>query len=155
VRKWRYGFFDIRARLPCGRCLWPTLWPRQCPPHNYVWPEVGVVDTMEYVGLILRLFMPPFTPGRTMTISAHALQPEKWLRQPARSLPIISSASPLIASASELAAGTILCLRMTRLATTAPGPLTMSWSSSSMLLLVVTGLASRALTVWLYHGRWR
>ncbi|ESQ92146.1 glycoside hydrolase [Asticcacaulis sp. AC460] len=43
---WTYGFFDIRAKLPCGRGQWPAIWLL----GNGQWPATGEIDIMEYVG---------------------------------------------------------------------------------------------------------
>ena len=44
--QWTYGFFDIRAKLPCKNGQWPAIWllgPGQ-------WPNTGEIDIMEEVG---------------------------------------------------------------------------------------------------------
>ena len=46
---WTYGFFDVRAKLPCGRGTWPAIWTLGAPPHED-WPGGGEVDIMEHVG---------------------------------------------------------------------------------------------------------
>lgn len=45
---WTYGFFDIRARLPCGRGTWPAFW--MLGPDSIPWPDNGEIDIMEQVG---------------------------------------------------------------------------------------------------------
>ncbi|MDJ0277820.1 glycoside hydrolase family 16 protein [Sphingomonas sp. 2R-10] len=42
-----YGFYDIRAKLPCGRGIWPALW--MLPPDGK-WPDAGEIDILELVG---------------------------------------------------------------------------------------------------------
>ncbi|USU04356.1 glycoside hydrolase family 16 protein [Sphingomonadaceae bacterium OTU29LAMAA1] len=42
-----YGFYAIRARLPCGRGTWPAIWLL---PSSGVWPAAGEIDIMEMVG---------------------------------------------------------------------------------------------------------
>jgi beta-glucanase (GH16 family) len=46
-RDFGYGFYQIRAQLPCGRGTWPAIWllPDQGP-----WPAKGEIDIMEMVG---------------------------------------------------------------------------------------------------------
>jgi beta-glucanase (GH16 family) len=44
--EWTYGFFDIRARLPCGRGHWPAIWML----GTGQWPDTGEIDIMESVG---------------------------------------------------------------------------------------------------------
>ena len=47
---WKYGRFDIRARLPKGRGMWPAIW--MLPTDNVYggWPNSGEIDIMELVG---------------------------------------------------------------------------------------------------------
>lgn len=42
-----YGFYDIRAKLPCGRGIWPALW---LVPPTGGWPAGGEIDILELVG---------------------------------------------------------------------------------------------------------
>lgn len=47
---WKYGRFEIRAKLPSGKGTWPALWMM---PQNGVyggWPQSGEIDIMEHVG---------------------------------------------------------------------------------------------------------
>lgn len=44
---WTYGFFEVRARLPCGRGTWPAIWMLGT---NGPWPVAGEIDLMEHVG---------------------------------------------------------------------------------------------------------
>lgn len=46
---WTYGFFEIRAKLPCGRGTWPAIWMLPSDP-DVVWPAGGEIDIMEHVG---------------------------------------------------------------------------------------------------------
>jgi len=45
--EWTYGFFEIRARLPCGRGTWPAVWMLG---SEGAWPAGGELDIMEHVG---------------------------------------------------------------------------------------------------------
>ncbi|MCU0729367.1 MAG: glycoside hydrolase family 16 protein [Sphingopyxis sp.] len=49
VQAWRYGFFEIRAKLPCGIGTWPAIWmlPED---GSSGWPRGGEIDIMEHVG---------------------------------------------------------------------------------------------------------
>ncbi|MEO7277274.1 MAG: glycoside hydrolase family 16 protein [Sphingomicrobium sp.] len=45
---WTYGFYEIRARLPCARGTWPAIW--MLPTKMKKWPDDGEIDIMEQVG---------------------------------------------------------------------------------------------------------
>lgn len=45
---WTYGFYEIRARLPCSRGTWPAIW--MLPIDMKRWPDDGEIDIMEHVG---------------------------------------------------------------------------------------------------------
>ena len=46
-KDWTYGFFDIRAKLPCGKGTWPAIWMVG---SQGTWPANGEIDIMEWVG---------------------------------------------------------------------------------------------------------
>ncbi|HEX5182952.1 MAG TPA: glycoside hydrolase family 16 protein [Allosphingosinicella sp.] len=43
--EWTYGFFEIRAKLPCNRGGWPAIWL-----VGPAWPAGGEIDIMEQLG---------------------------------------------------------------------------------------------------------
>src|SRR5687767_8877514 len=45
-----YGRFEIRAKLPPGRGLWPAIWMLGSNIDKVDWPECGEIDIMEHVG---------------------------------------------------------------------------------------------------------
>ena len=45
--EWKYGFFEIRAKLPCGLGTWPAIWMLG---QVGDWPLQGEIDIMEHVG---------------------------------------------------------------------------------------------------------
>jgi len=45
---WTYGYYEIRAKLPCARGTWPAIW--MMPEANQPWPDGGEIDIMEQVG---------------------------------------------------------------------------------------------------------
>jgi len=47
---WTYGRFEIRARLPSGRGLWPAIWLLPTGERFGSWPHSGEIDLMELVG---------------------------------------------------------------------------------------------------------
>ena len=46
---WTYGFYEIRAKIPCGRGTWPAIWMLPEDP-TVAWPNGGEIDIMEHVG---------------------------------------------------------------------------------------------------------
>jgi beta-glucanase (GH16 family) len=44
--QWTYGFFEVRAKLPCGQGTWPAIWTL----GNGAWPATGELDILEQVG---------------------------------------------------------------------------------------------------------
>lgn len=46
---WTYGFYEVRAKLPCARGTWPAIWllPEA---DGGGWPDGGEIDVMEMVG---------------------------------------------------------------------------------------------------------
>jgi beta-glucanase (GH16 family) len=46
---WTYGFFDVRAKLPCGQGTWPAIW--MLGTSDGPWPAKGEIDMMEQVGM--------------------------------------------------------------------------------------------------------
>jgi beta-glucanase (GH16 family) len=44
---WTYGFFEVRAKLPCGGGTWPAIW--MMPEKKLPWPDGGEIDIMEQV----------------------------------------------------------------------------------------------------------
>jgi beta-glucanase (GH16 family) len=44
---WTYGWFEVRAKLPCARGTWPAIWML---PDTGAWPAGGEIDVMEMVG---------------------------------------------------------------------------------------------------------
>jgi beta-glucanase (GH16 family) len=45
---WTYGFYEIRAKLPCAPGTWPAIW--MLPVDLKKWPDDGEIDIMEQVG---------------------------------------------------------------------------------------------------------
>ena len=45
--QWTYGFFEISARMPCGKGTWPAIWLLG---SGGRWPEDGELDIMEHMG---------------------------------------------------------------------------------------------------------
>jgi beta-glucanase (GH16 family) len=47
---WLYGRFDVRAKLPQGKGIWPAIWMLPTESHFGGWPQGGEIDIMELVG---------------------------------------------------------------------------------------------------------
>ena len=47
---WRYGRFEIRAKVPSGVGTWPAFWSLGADYPDVGWPESGELDVMEAVG---------------------------------------------------------------------------------------------------------
>jgi beta-glucanase (GH16 family) len=45
--QWTYGFFEIRAKMPCGQGTWPAIWMLGA---QGSWPAGGELDILEHVG---------------------------------------------------------------------------------------------------------
>lgn len=45
---WTYGYYEIRAKIPCARGSWPAIW--MLPVDLKKWPDDGEIDIMEHVG---------------------------------------------------------------------------------------------------------
>lgn len=45
--EWTYGYFEIRAKLPCGKGTWPAIWMLN---SAMTWPAGGELDILEFVG---------------------------------------------------------------------------------------------------------
>ncbi len=48
--EFRYGWMEIRAKLPSGRGIWPAIWMLGSNINEVSWPACGEMDIMEYVG---------------------------------------------------------------------------------------------------------
>lgn len=48
AKSWKYGKFEMRAKLPGGKGTWPAFW--MLPENFQSWPMDGEIDIMEYVG---------------------------------------------------------------------------------------------------------
>lgn len=49
---WKYGRFEIRAKLPAGKGMWPAIWMLPTKWMYGGWPQSGEIDIMENVGYL-------------------------------------------------------------------------------------------------------
>lgn len=47
---WKYGYIEVRAKLPTGRGTWPAIWMLAEKNKYGGWPSNGEIDIMEHVG---------------------------------------------------------------------------------------------------------
>lgn len=47
---WKYGKFEIRAKLPTGKGMWPAIWMLPKESVYGAWPKSGEIDIVENVG---------------------------------------------------------------------------------------------------------
>lgn len=62
---WTYGRFEVRAKLPSGRGVWPAIWTLGTNEANVGWPACGEIDIMEMVG-----FRPDMIYGHIHTLES-------------------------------------------------------------------------------------
>jgi beta-glucanase (GH16 family) len=49
VADWKYVFIEVRAKLACGKGMWPAIWMLGSD-ERADWPGLGEIDIMEHVG---------------------------------------------------------------------------------------------------------
>ena len=48
---WKYGRFEIKAKMPLGKGTWPAIWMMpESHNKNEKWPDCGEIDIMEHLG---------------------------------------------------------------------------------------------------------
>jgi beta-glucanase (GH16 family) len=47
---WKYGKFEMRAKMPKGKGIWPAFWMMPTQSVYGEWPVSGEIDIMEYLG---------------------------------------------------------------------------------------------------------
>lgn len=50
--EWIYGKFEVRAKLPAGKGVWPAIWMLPTGDEYGNWPKSGEIDIMESLGYI-------------------------------------------------------------------------------------------------------
>ena len=90
--EWTYGFFEVRAKMPCGRGTWPAIWMLGTGGR---WPQDGEMDILEHTGRDPdRVFSTVHTTsgsggagrgdGRTLTTACTAFHDYQMLWKPDR-----------------------------------------------------------------------
>ena len=49
-KEFLYGQFEVRAKLPTGKGLWPAFWMLGSNITQKGWPQCGEIDILEYIG---------------------------------------------------------------------------------------------------------
>ncbi len=49
-KDFKYGYFEVRAKLPIGNGIWPAVWMLGSNISEIGWPKCGEIDILEYVG---------------------------------------------------------------------------------------------------------
>jgi hypothetical protein len=92
-----YGFYEIRAKLPCGRGTWPAIWLL---PEAGNWPDMGEIDVMEMVGWQPLVVHATVHSGPSTTSRARSAVPKSALPVPAPLTTPISSTGSRMRSPS-------------------------------------------------------
>lgn len=70
-QSWTYGFFEVRARIPCGKGIWPAVWLLAAKPGAQ-WPRDGEIDMLEHVNDEDRVHFTVHTADRNHTLGTQA-----------------------------------------------------------------------------------
>ena len=60
---WTYGFVEVRARIPCGKGIWPAIWLLSAK-AGAQWPRDGEIDMMEHINAEARVHFTVHTADR-------------------------------------------------------------------------------------------
>lgn len=50
LAQWKYGRFEVKAKIPAGKGIWPAIWMLPAKNNCRGWPRSGEIDIMEHVG---------------------------------------------------------------------------------------------------------
>jgi beta-glucanase (GH16 family) len=53
IKNWKYGKFEIRAKVPAGVGTWPAFWMMPKNSSYGIWPKSGEIDILEHSALAL------------------------------------------------------------------------------------------------------
>lgn len=67
---WRYGRFEVRAKVPAGQGTWPAVWMMPAEDLYGPWPRSGEIDILEAVNIGARCKVCEGGKGENRTISA-------------------------------------------------------------------------------------
>lgn len=75
---WKYGRFEIRAKLPKGQGIWPAIWMMPTDQSIYGgWPSCGEIDIMEIIGCTPNEVHGTLHYGHPHTYTGHSFTLEK------------------------------------------------------------------------------
>ena len=49
-KSWKYGYIEVKAKIPTGKGTWPAIWMLPLEWKYGGWPQSGEIDIMEHVG---------------------------------------------------------------------------------------------------------
>ncbi len=70
LASWKYGKFEIRAKVPKGQGTWPAVWMMPAGDHYGGWPLSGEIDILEAVNLGASCIECKGIVGENRTLSA-------------------------------------------------------------------------------------
>jgi beta-glucanase (GH16 family) len=70
LHAWRYGRFEVRARVPAGQGTWPAVWMMPAEDLYGPWPRSGEIDILEAVNIGAKCKVCEGGKGENRTISA-------------------------------------------------------------------------------------
>lgn len=151
---WRYGRFEIRAKLPTGKGIWPAIWMLPTKWAYGGWPESGEIDIMEFVG-----YMPDSVFGTVHTgLYNHAIGTQKakgvMLKDLATAFHVYTIEWTEEKISFLLMMGNIFNLTIT-VPDQVPGPLIRHSISFLILPLAETGAVDMGLTIPFFHKQWK
>ena len=86
IGDWKYGKFEIRAKVPGGKGTWPAIWMMPTYSEYGGWPSSGELDIMEYIGVEPQnIYFTSHFKGINMPAGQHGSSgsgPQKVVRDP-------------------------------------------------------------------------
>ncbi len=70
LHSWKYGRFEVRAKVPAGQGMWPAVWMMPADDEYGSWPLSGEIDILEAVNLGAECAECEGTAGENRHVSA-------------------------------------------------------------------------------------